>query len=193
MQTGTGDELGWYSVWAQPSAAEEPPSLRPAMAHLRSLFDGPAFEPHVTVLGVGNRKVSLRQASLSLQSACRALAPYTCCLTRPSSGNTFYQCVYMLVDPSDKVVHANKVVQSIFEAEQLVDGPKSDYMPHLSLLYANLTEEHKKTAKVLVEEKYGSQLCNTEFHVSSLCLYSTDTSDKELVSWKKVAEFPLEG
>ncbi|MCO5601543.1 hypothetical protein L7F22_055666 [Adiantum nelumboides] len=95
-----GDELGWYSVWAQPSPTEEPSGLRPAMLHLRSLFQAPAFEPHVTVLGVGTQMFSLEQASLSLRTVCRTLPFFTCRLTRASCGNTFYQCVYMLVDPS---------------------------------------------------------------------------------------------
>ncbi|KAI5061010.1 hypothetical protein GOP47_0024122 [Adiantum capillus-veneris] len=186
---GKGDELGWCSVWAQPSSVEEPPGLRPAMLHLRTLFQAPAFEPHVTVLGVGTQKLSLEQASLSLRAACRSLPPFTCRLTRPSCGNTFYQCVYMLVDPSHEVLQANKLVQGVFETQQ----SNQVYMPHMSLLYADLTADDKEKARLLVEENYGSQLCETEFLVSSLSLYSTDINDKALTSWKKVAEFPLEG
>lgn len=68
------------------------------------------------------------------------------------------------------------------------------YMPHLSLVYAaDLSAEEKEKAKRVVEGKFGPQLCETQFLVSSLCLYSTDTSDKLLTTWKKVAEYPLEG
>eukprot|EP00250_Pteridium_aquilinum_P014949 c22299_g1_i1 orf=476-1099(-) len=190
---GGGEEQGWYSVWAQPSSADEPRGLRPAMVHLRTLFQGPPFEPHVTVLGVGTHKLSLRHATLSLQKACRDLPPFTCRLTRPACGNTFYQCVYMLVDGSPEVVEANKLVEGIFETSHTTNMEKPCYMPHLSLLYGDRTDEEKEKAKLLVEENYGPDLCDTEFRVSSLCLYSTDINDKLLTSWKKVAEYPLEG
>ena len=66
-------------------------------------------------------------------------------------------------------------------------------MPHLSLYYGDLAQANKEKAVGLVEAEFGNTLCEKEFIVSSLCLYSTDTSDKSLKSWKKVAEFPLDG
>ena len=69
----------------------------------------------------------------------------------------------------------------------------SDFMPHLSLYYGDLAQESKEKAIGLVEAEFRHAVCEKEFIVSSLCLYSTDTSDKSLKSWKKVAEFPLGG
>lgn len=66
------------------------------------------------------------------------------------------------------------------------------YFPHLSLLYGDLKDEDKKMAKDLAEEKFGDILLNSEFVVPNLSLWTTDTEDKLLTSWKKVAEFPLQ-
>lgn len=59
-------------------------------------------------------------------------------------------------------------------------------MPHLSLLYAELTEEEKKKA----QEK-ANALDNTldglSFRINRLALCKTDTEDKTLESWEKVA------
>lgn len=64
------------------------------------------------------------------------------------------------------------------------------YMPHLSLLYADLTEEEKKRAQEkanVLDESIGS----LSFQISRLALYKTDTEDKTLKSWEKVAECNL--
>ena len=63
-------------------------------------------------------------------------------------------------------------------------------MPHLSLLYADLTDEEKKKAQ---ERAYilDETIDNLSFRISRLALYKTDTEDKTLKSWEKVAECDL--
>lgn len=63
-------------------------------------------------------------------------------------------------------------------------------MPHLSLLYADLTEEEKKRAQEkanALDKGIGS----LTFQITRLALYKTDTEDKSLKSWEKVMEFEL--
>lgn len=64
------------------------------------------------------------------------------------------------------------------------------YMPHLSLLYGDLTDEEKKTAlekASALDESIGG----VNFQISRLALYKTDTEDKTCKSWEKVGEFEL--
>ncbi|XP_059075297.1 cyclic phosphodiesterase-like [Cryptomeria japonica] len=145
---------------------------------------GPSFEPHVTV--VGAQRMSKADACSRLEAACRTLTPYTCSLTQVACGTFFYQCIYVLVDPTPQVMQANLKASHCFG---IVDKPQP-YMPHLSLLYGDLPEEDKQKAKVKAES-FNHLLCNTEFEVSSLCLYKTDTQDKSLQSWEKVAKCNL--
>ena len=59
------------------------------------------------------------------------------------------------------------------------------YMPHVSLLYGDLTDEEKEVARKKVEE-LDSELIGLEFEISELALYRTDTEDKSLESWELV-------
>lgn len=64
-------------------------------------------------------------------------------------------------------------------------------MPHLSLLYGDLLDQEKKEAEqkaYILDENIG----NLELEISHLALYKTDTEDKSLKSWEKVAECNLE-
>lgn len=65
------------------------------------------------------------------------------------------------------------------------------YMPHMSLLYADLTDEEKKKAQDRANVLDDS-LRNLNFTINRLALYKTDTEDKSLKSWEKVAEYDLE-
>ncbi|CAL9173467.1 unnamed protein product, partial [Musa hybrid cultivar] len=59
------------------------------------------------------------------------------------------------------------------------------YMPHLSLLYGDLTEEEKERARQRVEA-LDKEILSLSFEVSALALYKTDTEDKSLESWEQV-------
>ncbi|PHU19003.1 Cyclic phosphodiesterase [Capsicum chinense] len=64
------------------------------------------------------------------------------------------------------------------------------YMPHMSLLYADLTDEEKKKAQ---EKAYilDESIDNMSFQITRLALYKTDTEDKSLESWEKIEEYNL--
>ncbi|EMS47084.1 Cyclic phosphodiesterase [Triticum urartu] len=59
------------------------------------------------------------------------------------------------------------------------------YMPHVSLLYGDLTDEEKEAARKKVEEM-DSEISGLQFEISELALYRTDTEDKSLESWELV-------
>ncbi|XVF40250.1 hypothetical protein PTKIN_Ptkin01aG0097000 [Pterospermum kingtungense] len=171
-----------YSVWALPPE-DVTARVKKVMAGLRSEFCGPEFEPHVTV--VGAISLTADDALASFRSACDGLKAYNATVDRVATGTFFYQCVFLLLHPKPEVVEASKHCTGHF-------GYKSStpYMPHLSLLYADLTEEEKKKAQEkanVLDESIGS-LC---FQISRLALYKTDTEDKTLKSWEKVAECSL--
>ncbi|EEE64376.1 hypothetical protein OsJ_19218 [Oryza sativa Japonica Group] len=65
------------------------------------------------------------------------------------------------------------------------------YMPHVSLLYGDLTDEEKEVARKKVEE-IDKEICGLQFEISELALYRTDTEDKSLESWELVEICHLE-
>eukprot|EP01018_Ginkgo_biloba_P023077 Gb_07676 [translate_table: standard] len=185
MAESGGDEMeGVFSVWAMP-APDRRRGFLEVMNKLREEFGGPSFDPHVTV--VGAQRLTKAQACANLEAACRTIKPYTCRLQQVACGKHFYQCVYMLVDPTPQVMQANLHASRCFG---ILENPRP-YMPHLSLLYGDLSDKDKQEAKAKAEG-FNHLICNTEFEVSSFCLYRTDTEDKSLNSWEKVAECNLE-
>eukprot|EP00252_Welwitschia_mirabilis_P006191 TRINITY_DN1698_c0_g1_i2.p1 TRINITY_DN1698_c0_g1~~TRINITY_DN1698_c0_g1_i2.p1 ORF type:complete len:184 (-),score=25.58 TRINITY_DN1698_c0_g1_i2:351-902(-) len=174
-----------FSVWAMPPA-EVSEKIKGVMQKLNSTFRGPEFEPHMTV--VGACKMNRAQALSCLESACKNVSPYKCKIDRVASGSFFYQCVFALVQKTPEAVQAHLQASRSFGNE--VRG--EDYMPHISLLYANIDQTQKEFAinNVLSQEDRDF-LSSVEFSVSSLCLWLTDTEDESLSSWQKIAELPL--
>ena len=65
------------------------------------------------------------------------------------------------------------------------------YVPHLSLLYGDFTEDEKKK----VQDKANildDSISSLSFPVTRLALYKTDMEDKTFKSWEKIAEYNLE-
>ncbi|KAF2314625.1 hypothetical protein GH714_028020 [Hevea brasiliensis] len=153
------------------------------MDGLRSEYDGPQFEPHATVVGA----ISLMEQDEldKFRSACDGLKAYTATVDRVATGTFFYQCVYLLLHATAKVVGASAHCTENF-------GYKSStpYMPHLSFLYGDLTDDDKKKAQEkanILDESINS----LSFQISRLALWKTDTEDKSLKSWEKIAECTL--
>nr|CAD1824119.1 unnamed protein product [Ananas comosus var. bracteatus] len=158
--------------------------LKGLMATLRSEFGGPAFDPHITV--VGATRLHPAAAVEMLRSAAAALSPYPARVASVARGGFFYQCVYLLIDPSPEVVEASAHCCRHFGYQS-----STPYMPHLSLLYGDLTDEEKERARRRVEE-LDKEICGLSFQISELALYKTDTEDKSLASWEKVEVCHLE-
>lgn len=64
------------------------------------------------------------------------------------------------------------------------------YMPHLSLLYGDLSDEEKRKAQERANA-IDDTLGGLTFQITRLALYKTDTEDKTLKSWEKIAECTL--
>ncbi|XP_076888183.1 cyclic phosphodiesterase-like [Bidens hawaiensis] len=172
-----------YSVWALPPdhVSER---VKKLMSGLRSEFGGPQFEPHVTVVGA----ISLTEddAREKLKKACEGLKAYNATVDKVEIGTFFYQCVFLLLHKTKEVMETGAHCWSHFGFTS-----PTPYMPHLSILYADLTEEEKKRAQEkanAIDESINS----LNFPITRLALYKTDTEDKTLKSWEKVAEVTLQ-
>ncbi|CAL4902239.1 unnamed protein product [Urochloa decumbens] len=172
-----------YSVWALPPAPARD-RLRRIMEGLRAAHGGPAFEPHATVVGDfrGRRSAAVEV----LRAAAAGVQPYTARVTGVGRGTFFYQCVYLILEPTPEVLAASDHCCGHFGYQR-----KTPYMPHVSLLYGDLTDEEKEEARKKVEE-LDRDICRLEFEISELALYRTDTADKSLESWELVEVCHLE-
>ncbi|XP_071701241.1 cyclic phosphodiesterase [Rutidosis leptorrhynchoides] len=170
-----------YSVWALPPE-HVTERVKKLMAGLRSEFGGPEFEPHVTV--VGATTLTEDEARDKLKKACEGLKVYDATVEKVATGNFFYQCVFLLLNKTSEVMETGAHCWSHF-------GFKSSaYMPHLSILYGDLSEEEKQRAQ---QKAYAldESIDSLSFPITRLALYKTDTEDKTLKSWEKVTEVAL--
>ncbi|KAJ9566160.1 hypothetical protein OSB04_002126 [Centaurea solstitialis] len=172
-----------YSVWAIP-AEEVTARVKKVMLGLRSEFGGPEFEPHVTV--VGAIRLTEEEARERLKKSCEGLKGYNVTVEKVATGSFFYQCVFLLLRPTNEVMKAGAHCWDHF-------GFKSPtpYMPHLSILYGDLTNEQKQRA----QEKANAldeSVKSLSFPITRFALYKTDTEDKTLKSWEKVTEITLQ-
>ncbi|KAL8144260.1 hypothetical protein V2J09_017292 [Rumex salicifolius] len=134
-----GEPKFWYSVWGLPPD-DVSQRAKKLMSGLRSEYGGPDFDPHVTVLGA----ISLTEADAinKFRSAVDGLKAYPATVERISTGTFYYQCVFLLLKPSPEIVDASSHCCGHFGFTN-----STPYMPHMSLLYADLSEEEKKAAQ----------------------------------------------
>ncbi|KAL6655956.1 hypothetical protein ACP70R_006782 [Stipagrostis hirtigluma subsp. patula] len=170
-----------YSVWALPP---EPARgrLRRLMAGLRAAHGGPAFEPHLTVVGA----IRLRRADAveALHAAAAGVRPYTVRVAGDRHGG-FYHCGYLLMEPTPEVMAASDHCCGHFGYER-----PTPYMPHVSLIYGDRTEEEEEEARKKVEE-LDVDIRGLQFEISELALYTTEPDDVE--SWESVEVCHLRG
>ncbi|XP_037422587.1 cyclic phosphodiesterase-like [Triticum dicoccoides] len=168
-----------YSVWALPPEPVRD-RLRGLMAGLRAAHGGPPFEPHATVVGAVRMRRPAAIQALRAAAVAAGVAPYTARVTGVARGDFFYQCVYLLLEPTPEVIQTSDHFCAHFGFQR-----STPYMPHVSLLYGDLTDEEKEAARKKVEEM-DSEISGLQFEISELALYRTDTEDKSLESWELV-------
>ncbi|KAL5202961.1 hypothetical protein ABZP36_013913 [Zizania latifolia] len=154
-----------YSVWALPPEPARD-RLGSIMAGLRAAHGGPAFDPHATV--VGAIRLCRSAAIEALRAAAAGVRPYTARVAGVARGDFFYQCVYLLFEPTPEVMKASDHCCGHFGHQR-----STPYMPHVSLLYGDLTDEEKEVARKRVEEM-DKEICAMQFEISKLALCRTD-------------------
>jgi 2'-5' RNA ligase len=139
-------------------------------------YTAPAFEPHVTLAGgiVGPaREVASKMADLA-----RRIAPFTVRLTELDFLDEYFRCLFVRVATTHPIMKANKVARAVFSLER-----RPAFMPHLSLLYADLPLGVKERIIASLGRRF-----ELEFKVSGLHLYLIKG---EAAAWRRVARFGL--
>lgn len=107
-------------------------------------------------------------------------------------GSSFHKCVYILVAKEQAIMAAGAAAQQAF------GKAPADYMPHLSLLYADVDDTARTASQqAAVQRLYGegsdykTLLTDNGFVAEAISLWYTPVEDRSLASWKQVAECPL--
>lgn len=164
-----------YSLWLRPTG-EIAFSLQQRIQKLSKKYDTPAFEPHVTLLG--GLKDSHQQLINLTDTLASSLRPFEILLTRAGTGSSFFQSVFVHIKKTNQLSAARERAEKLFDLH-----PEESYMPHLSLLYGDLSTEQKQR----ILNSMGREF-HIRFSVSGVFLIKTSGLPK---TWEKVhsAEF----
>jgi 2'-5' RNA ligase len=139
-------------------------------------YAAPSFEPHVTLASgiVGPaREVASKMADLA-----RQISPFTVRLTEVDFLDEYFRCLFVRVAMTHPIMKANKLARAVFSLAQ-----QPAFMPHLSLLYADLPSGVKDRIVASLAWRFELQ-----FKVSSLHLYLIK---RKVAAWWRVASFGL--
>ncbi|AEE84109.1 hypothetical protein [Arabidopsis thaliana] len=175
------EEKAMYAIWAVPEDDVED-RLQRLMEGLRSEFGGPAFDPHLTLVGPFPYKLTASEAKRMFKSACEGFKVYPATVDQVSAGTSYFQCLYVSLRHTVEVMNAAGHFMAHFKP-----FTGKFYVPHMSILYGDLTEREKKKA---LEKAYtlDSSLDGLNFKINRVALWITDA---DVGSWVKVDEHTL--
>ncbi|MGM0546234.1 MAG: 2'-5' RNA ligase family protein [Bacteroidota bacterium] len=161
-----------YSLWLEPTG-DIVYKLQERIKQLSQKFNTPLFSPHVTLLG--GLTASQTELVPLIETLASSVAPFEVKLTKAGYLNTFYQALFIHVEQSQdlKKLHG--------KACRIIDCPdeyKNHYMPHLSLLYGELTQKEKER----ILNNIGREF-HLRFTAKKLVLIQTDDKPNK---WKKI-------
>lgn len=140
--------------------------------------DFAVFSPHITVgfwnVDADDAAIRAHAANLSVSAQ-----PFDVVFERAAVGSIFFQCVYAVCQKDDAVMRPNALTQQQF-------GLSYDYMPHLSLAYADVAADRREAIAASVQSSISGRVVR----IDALELW--DTSGP-VDSWALVQRFPLGG
>jgi len=175
-------EARGYSIWMMPSE-QVYDELSGLIMKLSGEYGTPKFEPHVTLLrGIESLEedVSHRTSELA-----KLIKPFKIELEGLDQFDDPFRCLFIKAKETPELTDANLKARNVFSG-----GMGAIYMPHLSLIYGNLSKDMKETIILnLKKEKEGKEPAYG-FDVDKLYLFSTQGGPDK---WYKSGEFPLTG
>ncbi|HLR25751.1 MAG TPA: 2'-5' RNA ligase family protein [Fodinibius sp.] len=163
-------EPSTYSLWLQPNG-DIIYRLQKYIKKLSTKYNTPVFEPHITLLG------GLKSSETELLSLTNTLAsslhPFELQLTKADYTDRFYQALFIRIKENAPLKEARSLACRLFDC-----GQADKYMPHVSLLYGDLSRNEKERILNIIGREFY-----TTFSVKSLALIKSDGRPKE---WKKI-------
>jgi len=164
-----------FSLWFMPEG-EEGKELKALILELSRKLDTPSFWPHVTLLGqVMDDKKDVLEKTARLASS---LSTFVINLNGTDCLDEYFRCLFLIARNDVDLVNANLKARALFSRMD-----ETPFMPHLSLVYGNLSVEAKEN---VLAELSGRR--EYSFSVRKISLFSTSGSPHE---WYHVEDFPI--
>jgi 2'-5' RNA ligase len=173
----TAKTKGVYSLWLMPGG-HLATQLQALITQLSNEHSTPKFEPHVTL--IGELAISEKEAVTKTRQLAKMLRPFTIALREVTWLNEYFRCVFIRAEKTPDLLSANSKACEVFEQPN-----DTNYMPHLSLVYGDLTRPVKEQIiGGIGQESY------VDFEVKGISLYYTNRQPQE---WHPILEAPLTG
>jgi 2'-5' RNA ligase len=182
--------LKGLSVWLIPSPSEFD-QLQPVLDDLAKHANGPAFQPHVTLVSVLS-STPLPFPPLYLDR----FPPMTLHFLNVETGKTYFQSVLISIGLSPELENLHDSVRQSLE-KPLPSG--ASYFPHLSLFYGGEQELKESLVRRLYEQrtavptegKSGVKVAGlSEIHVEEIWLLRTEGPPEQ---WEVLEKWKLGG
>ena len=169
----SSDETTGHHIFLEPEDALRG-ELSQKIRDLAHAHDGSVFVPHVTLLA----RIEGEHVIERTQAFAHSLEPFTLTLGELGGEDEYFRAFYIRIKEDDALQRAHERALALFEMEDA-----RPYLPHLSLLYGNLTEQER--AALIRDTAYPSDV---SFAVSRLHLYETHGKADQ---WRKIGEYPF--
>ncbi|WP_437534468.1 2'-5' RNA ligase family protein [Sorangium sp. So ce726] len=169
-----------FALWLIPGGAPAA-RLEELIEALARETGGPAFAPHLTLLGGLRGDGGALAAKLGrLRGDGGALRPVALEARGPATGSTRHQCVFLDVAPSEPLAALRRA------AEAALGANEAPFRPHVSLVYGELTAARRQE---LAADPRVLALAHEVWWADRLELWTVEGQTER---WRCVEGVPLE-
>ena len=167
--------MSYYGFWLLP-----PKNVQDEYQEIINYYsrhhNTPSNEPHISILNKleGDKEEIISTVSETVNQ----LAPLEITVSEISFSSTYFQCVFARIKPTVKILDLHLTLRSALKY-----SPEYMFVPHLSLVYGNLTPSEKQSLATEIKLKI------TSFKADRICIVNADTQDPQM--WTHLAEFEL--
>jgi len=165
-----------YSIWI-PIQGKAGQTLTDLVKRLAKKYNGPVFEPHLTLLSpIPEKKETVIEKANEIAKSINLFKLTTANI---DYGNTYFQCVFIKVNTSKPLIETALFARTLF-------GINSTFIPHISLFYGKVTD---KTREGILK---SVKLPKLSFIAEKIVVAPAGESAPDPKDWTHLAEIPLQ-
>jgi 2'-5' RNA ligase len=165
-------------TWLIPAAGPVRDQLATTIGRIAAEQGTPVFEPHVTL--APRTDCEPGEAVRALTPVASQAATLDISLSAVGQEQVYFRSLFLRADPSAQLTQLH---ESARQALRLAEAP---YMPHLSLLYSDLTDEQKQPIAAGLD-----LVLPLTIQIRAIQLWASHPSG--VTGWTRVCELPLPG
>lgn len=174
--------LSAYSLWLTPSKGAALEELQNTINDISKRYSTPAFPPHVTLIGrISGPELMMMDRTATIASRIRQLRVAFGTIDKTDE---YFRSLFIRIRKTEEIDGAASVARKVFGEEH-----RAEYMPHMSLMYADMPVEKKESIAV----EYGLQGLAERIGSVAIDRISVYRTSADVGKWKWIRDFELGG